>query len=102
MMSKTTRRFLVPRFFIPMAASVGAMTVVLLAPLSGQAPPKSSAAKGPAAPKAMTKAWVQPTTSWGDPDLQGLWPATDMINVPMQRPASFGTRAVLTDEEYAQ
>ena len=28
---------------------------------------------------------------WGDPDLQGEWPA--FANIPMQRPASFGTRA---------
>src|SRR5580704_17575699 len=47
------------------------------------------------------KPWTQPKTPWGDPDLQGLWPATDMINVPMQRPAEYGTRAVLTKEEYA-
>jgi hypothetical protein len=51
---------------------------------------------------AQSPAWVQPKTSWGDPDLQGLWPATDMINVPMQRPANFGTRSVLTEEEYQQ
>jgi hypothetical protein len=47
------------------------------------------------------KPWTQPKTPWGDPDLQGLWPATDMINVPMQRPADYGTRSVLTKEEYA-
>ena len=40
-----------------------------------------------------------PKTPWGDPDLQGQWPAT--ANIPMQRPASFGTRATLTDEELA-
>jgi hypothetical protein len=45
---------------------------------------------------------LQPKTAWGDPDLQGLWPATDMIDVPTQRPANFGTRSVLTDEEYQQ
>jgi hypothetical protein len=97
MMSKTTRRFLAPAL-----ASVSAMGVVWLAPLSAQAPATKAPAKGSAGPKAAAKAWVQPKTSWGDPDLQGLWPATDMINVPMQRPASFGTRAVLTEEEYAQ
>src|SRR5579863_5753769 len=48
------------------------------------------------------KAWVQPKTPWGDPDIQGMWPATDLINVPMQRAANMGTRNVLTDEEYAQ
>jgi hypothetical protein len=50
---------------------------------------------------AQTKtAWTPPKTPWGDPDLQGQWPA--VANIPMQRPASFGTRASLTDEELAQ
>src|SRR5262245_25203809 len=46
------------------------------------------------------KAWTPPKTPWGDPDLQGQWPA--VANIPMQRPASFGTRAFLTDAELAQ
>src|SRR2546425_1454677 len=46
------------------------------------------------------KAWAAPKTPWGDPDLQGQWPA--IANIPMQRPANFGTRALLTDEELAQ
>jgi hypothetical protein len=46
------------------------------------------------------KTWTPPKTPWGDPDLQGQWPA--VANIPMQRPASFGTRAFLTDAELAQ
>ena len=46
--------------------------------------------------------FVQPKTPWGDPDLQGFWPGVEMVGVPMQRPARFGTRNVLTDEEFAQ
>jgi len=48
------------------------------------------------------KAYTPPKTPWGDPDLQGLWPATEMINTPLQRPETFGERSVLTDEEYRQ
>ena len=48
------------------------------------------------------KGWTPPKTPWGDPDLQGVWPTTDLIGVPAQRPASFGERAELTDEELAQ
>jgi hypothetical protein len=48
------------------------------------------------------KSYTPPKTSWGDPDLQGLWPATDSIGIPMQRPEGFGSRTVLTDEEFAQ
>src|SRR5262245_31183394 len=49
---------------------------------------------------AQSKTWTPPKTPWGDPDLQGQWPAH--ANIPMQRPTSFGTRATLTDEELAQ
>ena len=44
--------------------------------------------------------YTPPKTPWGDPDLQGQWPA--VANIPMQRPANFGTRAFLTDEELTQ
>jgi hypothetical protein len=46
--------------------------------------------------------FVQPKTPWGDPDIQGFWPGVEMAGVPLQRPARFGTRNVLTDEEFAQ
>ena len=29
--------------------------------------------------------YAAPRTPWGDPDLQGKWPGTDMVGVPMQR-----------------
>ena len=41
-------------------------------------------------------------TPWGDPDLQGIWPSGPMITVPFERPPQFGTRAVLTDAEFAE
>jgi len=41
-------------------------------------------------------------TLWGDPDLQGEWTAEGEYGVPFERPAQFGTRQVLTDEEYAK
>jgi len=46
--------------------------------------------------------FVQPRTPWGDPDIQGFWPGVDMQGVPLQRPAKFGARNVLTEEEFAQ
>jgi len=49
-----------------------------------------------------TAAYTVPRTAWGDPDLTGKWPGTDMVGVPMQREESFGTRNVLTDEEFAE
>src|SRR5690349_9845671 len=46
--------------------------------------------------------FVQPKTPWGDPDIQGFWPGVEMVGVPLQRPAKFGTRNVLTEEEFNQ
>jgi len=47
-------------------------------------------------------AYKAPRTPWGDPDLQGIWPSTDMVGVPLERPVEFGTRATLSDTEFAQ
>jgi hypothetical protein len=47
-------------------------------------------------------AYRPPRTSWGDPDLEGKWPSTNMAGVPLQRPESFGIRNVLTDAEFAE
>jgi hypothetical protein len=43
-----------------------------------------------------------PRTSWGDPDLTGVWPGTPMNGVPLQRDPALGARNVLTDEEFAE
>ena len=42
-----------------------------------------------------------PRTLWGDPDLRGTYASDNSIGVPFERPAQFGERAQLTDEEYA-
>lgn len=47
-----------------------------------------------------SRGWVHPKTPWGDPDLQGIWPGN--MGVPMQRPAEFGERLWVTEEEFAQ
>ena len=41
-------------------------------------------------------------TPWGDPDLQGEWTSEGEYGVPFERPADFGSRQFLTDEEYAR
>src|SRR5262245_15905040 len=46
------------------------------------------------------KSFTPPRTPWGDPDLQGVWPGTEMVGVPLQRQQQFGNRNVLTDEEF--
>ncbi len=42
-----------------------------------------------------------PRTPWGDPDLRGTYTSDNSIGVPFERPAQFGARAELTDQEYA-
>jgi len=49
-----------------------------------------------------TRAWTPPVTSWGDPDLTGRWPVTHLNGTPVQRPAEFGDRRLLTDQEFAK
>jgi len=51
--------------------------------------------------KPQAKAWTPLKTSWGDPDLQGVWTSDDFYGVPFERPAEYGNRKLLTDEEYA-
>ncbi len=65
------------------------------------AKPKPAAAK--AKPAATSGAnYTPPKTPWGEPDLQGIWPLNHLIAVPLQRPAQYGTKANLTDDELAK
>ena len=52
-------------------------------------------------PPAASKNWTPPKTSWGEPDLQGMWPLNHLIATPFQRPAKYGERRFMTDEEFA-
>lgn len=49
----------------------------------------------PAAPRSLPF-----RTSSGDPDLQGVW--SYAVGTPLERPAEFAGKAVLSDEEFAQ
>ena len=44
--------------------------------------------------------WIVPTTPWGHPDLQGIW--NNVGVTPLERPAKFQGRRLLTDEEVAE
>src|SRR4051812_15248519 len=46
--------------------------------------------------------YVAPKTPWGDPDLQGIYTSNDNVGVPVERPAKFGTRMYLNDQEFAE
>ena len=46
--------------------------------------------------------WQVPRTSWGDPDLSGIWPLDYLSATPRTRPPQFGDRAFMNDAEYAR
>jgi hypothetical protein len=73
------------------ASVLGAVALsATILPLAAQAPAASS----------QRSTYTVPRTPWGDPDLQGVWPSTAMVGVPLERPKQFGTRNLLTDAEF--
>jgi len=66
------------------------------ATLNGQAPAKGTAASSSPAP------YAPPKTPWGDPDLQATWSGDSAYGIPLQRPQNLGTKAELSDEEFAK
>ena len=73
---------------------LAAVVAVVSVPLSGQAPRAADSIA------ASTRSWTHPRTTWGDPDLQGLW--RDRAPVSLERPDEFAGRAFLTDAEMAE
>ena len=51
---------------------------------------------------AQAQTYSAPKTPWGDPDLQGIWSGDSAFGIPLQRPEALGTKAELTDEEFAE
>ena len=92
-MSMTYRRWM-------SACAVTAMVVgagVLPYTVSGQTP--AAAKTGPTDTPA-GKAWTPPRTSWGDPDLQGIWTTAHFgRSVPLERSREYAGRVELTQEE---
>jgi len=77
------------------------IAALLSLPVAAQAPvAKAAAAAAKTAASTSKPNWTPPKTPWGDPDIQGQWPAT--ARIPMQRPVNLGERAELTDAELAQ
>jgi hypothetical protein len=79
----------------------GASSSVLMAAMAVFLAPTFVAAQttvAKAAPAATTsRSWTLSRTADGQPDLQGYW--TSLSFTPMERPAKYGNREFLTDEE---
>src|SRR5262245_27597163 len=46
--------------------------------------------------------YKSPKTSWGEPDLQGVWSSAAELSTPFERNPSYGDRQWLTEEEFTQ
>ncbi len=78
------------RWFVPAALSFVAAVIAATA--------IPAIVRGSAASQA--EDWTVARTPWGDPDLQGIW-TNETTGTPRQRPARFGEREFLNDEEIA-
>src|SRR5882724_2915010 len=76
------------RRLLALLGGVATIAVVSLVSVEGQAPTT----------KAQTGSVIK--TSWGEPDLQGIW--TDEYTIPLQRPAKFAGKEFLTDAEIVE
>src|SRR4029077_10229309 len=81
------------------SASAFVFAAILCAPAWLAAQTKDAAAKTDKN-AAAKKTWTLTKTPDGQPDLQGYW--TSLSFTPMERPAKYGNREFLTDEEAAQ
>jgi hypothetical protein len=43
--------------------------------------------------------WTQPKTTWGDPDLEGVWTSDNNFSIPLERPAEVADKVVLEGTE---
>jgi len=85
-----------------LATAVLVLGIVLMS-TAAHAQAQSDASKAISAQLAAPASrFVQPKTEWGDPDISGVWTSDAALGIPRERPATFGNRAFLTDEEFAE
>jgi hypothetical protein len=86
-----TRRLLEVISVAAVLVGVTMMLALSTARVEGQSRPASAATSGNSSLS---------RTSWGEPDLQGIW--TREVETPLERPARYGDRQFFTDEERAE
>ena len=74
---------------------------VLLTASTSFAQTRDGKAANAATVAAASTTWTPEKTPWGDPDLQAVWSGDSAFGIPLQRPAELGTKAELTDQEFA-
>ena len=97
----------VKAFVVPVCAVAGFAAAPVLAQGIGAGPgaPPSALRSVPAETTAALyedPKWQPPRTSWGDPQLEGVWSVDDMRGIPRDRPESFGVRQSLTPDEFQE
>jgi hypothetical protein len=81
--------------FVVSLRIVTAVLVVAWGSVAGQSPkPQTAGSANPA------KKFTPPKTTWGEPDLQGVWSYANLT--PLERPSSQVGKDVLGDEEVAE
>lgn len=79
-------------------AVAGALSIVTVVVLAASVSVVGQNAGGTTSGKSR---YAVPRTSWGDPNLEGIW-TNEPTNTPMERPAKFAGREFLTDAEVAE
>jgi hypothetical protein len=82
------------RFLMMTLIAIAALSLMALPVAAQQAPKPGSTATA-------SKNWTPPKTSWGDPDLQGIYTSDDYIGLGMNRQQQYGNRLYFTDQEIA-
>ncbi|WEK48287.1 MAG: hypothetical protein P0Y56_08330 [Candidatus Andeanibacterium colombiense] len=79
------------------------MATVLLASGAGAEAEAEGGRTDPAAAPVVAPGFHAARTPWGDPDLRGTWPLQNIwdAGIPLEREEEQGTRAWLTDAEFA-
>src|SRR3954465_8296558 len=68
---------------------------------AAQAAPAPAAAKAPqSTSKPAAAAYKQPMTSWGEPDISGMWPINHLVTNRLERHPQYGDRLYITDDKF--
>src|SRR5262245_20532764 len=81
-----------------LAVVFGVVSIVVLSLGQSDGGAQAQSAAGSATGTVAANGWKAARTSWGDPDLQGIW-SSGYIEIPLERPEKFQGREFLTEEE---